>query len=499
MAITVRQLVGIPDLGTRVYAGATGIDREITWAHVSELPDPTEWLDSGELLMTTGLAIAEEPSAQRAYVERLANAGVSGLLIGERMEAPDLSDELAWAAEELSFPVLMTAYEVPFTAIARAVADANTTEQRQLLARTQQIYETVRSAAAAGLSGAELMARLGELVGCGLYVVDPERGFSLLPGTEPPSDVVATLTAAASVRAKPIPALLRLERGSRPAVAMAVPASRPAAMIVLPRGQQETDLTVLRHVTSVAALEVEKETSERERRRRLGSELLGGLLDGRVSPESAGQALAERGLGEEPRVLAACSFEGREIGHSDLHLRLEDQGVSHLLLRRTSLLTVLVPDTPEAIEALREEIDSSVTIGVSDRLRLVSRLQEALRESRWALEGAKAAHKPLVRYGEDTTSHLFLPRTLSEADTLVKHVLGDLIDYDTTHSSCLVESLDSFLSHNRSWKNAAASLHIHKQTLVYRMRRIEEITGRNLNRTDDIVELWLALRAHTGR
>ncbi len=64
-------MVSIPDLRTWVYTGAGGLDREITWAHANELPDPTEWLDSGELLMTTGLGAPKEPTAQKAYVGRL--------------------------------------------------------------------------------------------------------------------------------------------------------------------------------------------------------------------------------------------------------------------------------------------------------------------------------------------------------------------------------------------------------------------------------------------
>jgi PucR family transcriptional regulator, purine catabolism regulatory protein len=71
-------------LRLRLFAGSRGAYREIQWAHASELPDPSEWLDPGALVMTTGLGLAAEPEAQGAYVERLARAGLSGLLIGEQ-------------------------------------------------------------------------------------------------------------------------------------------------------------------------------------------------------------------------------------------------------------------------------------------------------------------------------------------------------------------------------------------------------------------------------
>src|ERR671939_1193134 len=117
MSITVRELIGIADLKTRVLAGAGGLDRKVTWAHVCELPDPTEWLGGGELVMTTGLGVPRRSRAQVAYVERIARAGLSGLMIGDQMCAPKLSARMLAAADELSLPVLLTSYEVPFSAV----------------------------------------------------------------------------------------------------------------------------------------------------------------------------------------------------------------------------------------------------------------------------------------------------------------------------------------------------------------------------------------------
>jgi purine catabolism regulator len=56
-------------------------------------------------------------------------------------------------------------------------------------------------------------------------------------------------------------------------------------------------------------------------------------------------------------------------------------------------------------------------------------------------------------------------------------------------------TLAALLRNDRSAKRTAAELHIHRQTLVYRVRRIEALTARSLSCTQDIVDLWLALRA----
>ncbi|MDQ3410129.1 MAG: PucR family transcriptional regulator [Actinomycetota bacterium] len=493
MSITMAELLEMPDLRTEIFAGESGLGRPVSWAHVCELPDPTEYLASGELLMTVGYTVPEGHEAQVAYMERLADAGLSGLLIADKMHAPTLSGEMAEAADRLSLPVLLTAYDVPFTAISRAVAEANRGDEHARLVQAVKVYETARLAVSESSFGTSLMVRLGEVTRCELYVLDPERGRSLLPEVPgAPGRVTEALTQEVRSRSQPMPAVLRLRTGSRRVLALHVPASRPAVLVAVASGDATPDLSVLRHVATVAALEVEKRVAESERRRRRGAELLAGLVDGRIPTETASHLLSERGLAQEPRLLATYAGEGGKGEDADLHLRLEDRGIPHLLLRRT-LLTALLPATTEAIDAFREEVADSYPIGLSDPLGNTVRAPDAYREARWALESAEASGEYLARYGDGTFSP-FLPRSLSESGRAVEQVLGPVLDYDASQGSELILSLASFLAQDRSWQRAAKGLHIHKQTLVYRMRRVEELTGRRLSRTEDVAELWFALK-----
>ena len=76
----------IRDLDIRLVAGEAGLDRPVRWVHISELADPTPWLSGGELLLTTGMNLAE-PEAQRAFVERLAGARPRGARARRRVRA----------------------------------------------------------------------------------------------------------------------------------------------------------------------------------------------------------------------------------------------------------------------------------------------------------------------------------------------------------------------------------------------------------------------------
>jgi DNA-binding PucR family transcriptional regulator len=134
-------------------------------------------------------------------------------------------------------------------------------------------------------------------------------------------------------------------------------------------------------------------------------------------------------------------------------------------------------------------------VGVSAVAASPDRINDAAREARWALGSwnAHPAGSRVTRYGEGVS--MSMPINLSQADQLIEHVLGSLLRYDAAHQTELVTTLAVFLRSNRSATAASKELHIHRQTLLYRAHRIEELTARSLGRTEDVVELWLALRA----
>lgn len=493
MAITIRELTELPHLRTWLHAGAGGADREVTWAHVCELAEPWEWLSGGELVMTTGLGVPSAPDAQRAYVARLAAVGAAGLTIAERLHSPPLTAEMVEAANALPFPILFTGYEVPFIALERVVADASRGESQRLLARTVRLYDTSRAAAAEGLSGAALVARLADTVGYRAFVVDPRRMRTLLPGgAEPPPGLVSAVAAAGSDRATPFPAYLRVQDGDEHGIALPIPVRRPAVLLAVADRRMSPEIPVLQHVATIAALELERVASDRERERRTGAGLLAGLLERRVAEEASLRELQERRI-TRPFAIVASELPADPTEDAELHHRLGDVGVPALLLDRASVLLALVSDEPRIPEALLAELGPGGRIGVSEPFASPTQAPDAARQARWALEASRGSDAGLVRYGDQALTP-FLPRTLDEARAAVDRVLGPLREYDAAHSTALLASTRVFLAENRSWQRAAAQLEVHKQTLVYRMRRVEELTGRRLDRTEDVAELWLAIR-----
>ena len=79
MPITLRQLCATEQFGLRVLAGHDQLDRTLTWAHVSELPDPTPFLDGGELLLITGVSLPTTAAETTRFVRTLVAAGIAGI------------------------------------------------------------------------------------------------------------------------------------------------------------------------------------------------------------------------------------------------------------------------------------------------------------------------------------------------------------------------------------------------------------------------------------
>lgn len=491
MAITVRELVAIPHLRTRFEAGASGGDRVIRWAHACELASPWEWLEAGDLLMTNGIGFPRRAADQVHYIEQLAAAGMAGVAIGAQLHAPPLTPEAATAADEYRLPVLLTAYEVPFAALTRTVASANRRDDQLRLAKVARIYERVRVAMLSGDDPRTLLARLGDELGCELQVLGCASGRDAFDPRRPlPASLRAALTRALAERGGQVPAVLRIDHDGERLLAVPVPAQR-RALLVARGGDQAPGLALLQHVATIAALELERLTAQRESARRLGAETFGQLLDARLDAAKAQARLAE--LGFDGTAFMIVAFDAGERDDGDLHHRLGEHGLPNLLLARGRTMLVLVPGGESSLATLLSLLPPDARVGVRDGLVDLDRIPDGAREAEWALRSTTSADCRVAHYGEATSP--FLPRTVSEAREAVERVLGPLLRYDAENDSELVRTLAVFLRWNRSWQRAAGELYVHRQSLVYRVRRIEEITGRRLDRTEDVAELWLALRA----
>ncbi|WFB85109.1 MULTISPECIES: PucR family transcriptional regulator [Streptomyces] len=155
------------------------------------------------------------------------------------------------------------------------------------------------------------------------------------------------------------------------------------------------------------------------------------------------------------------------------------------------------------LESVREPLSAGlgdggrVTLGVSAAVHSAEGLRGALEEARHARRVAAARPGRVCAAGhQELASHVlllpFVPDDVRRAFTA--RLLDPLRDYDRRHRAELVPTLEAFLASDGSWTRCANRLHLHVNTLRYRVGRIEQLTGRDLSRLEDKLDFFLALR-----
>jgi len=170
--LTVRDIATLPELSLTVAAGADGLGNEVRWLHVSELADPTPWLEGGELLITTGLGVGDGARTQRDYVRRLAAHDLAGLAFGVGFGFSEPPSGLAAEADRLGFPVVSVPYEVPFIALTKAVATHLANEELERVTHALAVHERLAQTVLEGGGVQTLLAVLSGSVDCSLALVD---------------------------------------------------------------------------------------------------------------------------------------------------------------------------------------------------------------------------------------------------------------------------------------------------------------------------------------
>ncbi|WP_190868788.1 PucR family transcriptional regulator ligand-binding domain-containing protein, partial [Actinomadura sp. RB99] len=167
MPPTLAAVAALPQLGLRSLTGALP-DAPVVWVAVSELEDPTPFLEGGELVLTTGMRLT--PGGAAGYVDRLVGRGVAGLGFAVGVIHPDVPPELLAAARDRGLALLEVPRPTPFIAIGKAVSRMLAAEWYEDVTRAFQAQRELTRAALTG-PGA-LVRRLARLLGGWALLLD---------------------------------------------------------------------------------------------------------------------------------------------------------------------------------------------------------------------------------------------------------------------------------------------------------------------------------------
>lgn len=472
--ISVDQLVAIPSLGLHYLAGQDGGSRLVTWAHACDLKDPWSWYETGDLVMTTCGGLPTSENDQRDWMTLLIGSGVSALVVAPSPTAPQVTDGMLEVAEERGFPVLAASYELHFVSLARTVIESAVESERRRVAAIKRLYEVYwLSLHRRGTLGERLSA-LERTTGWTLEVRDVSSGESVVVGRN------------------------AYERGAVGHAERAEVAMPGVGQLVITAGadvREVADLLLLEHVGGLVALELEHAAAHRDRMRASGEALLAGLLDESIAISAVWPELRHRGMTGAIAVAYWETADGTPLDHQGLHHQLCLQNHAPLLLPRGIGLVGVVPsDDQELLRRVAVTLAPNCAVGMSAPLALNSQVPEAARQALLALRRAHEGGKTVATYDDDPEGGIdLLTSSIESTRRLIAQILGPLIDYDQANEGDLVRSLQVFLANDRVWQTSADQLCIHRQTLSYRLRRVEQLTGLKPTSTKGSALFWLAL------
>lgn len=518
-----------------VVAGQAGLDNDVNWPVALRVRPPAfEPLAGHELALVSieALRLLDESLSLAQLIERLAARGVAGVVV---IGDADLAARRCAEARNLPLLCLPGTEQLAdlAPALSRVIADRRSRLYQLGLDVQYQLAEM--SMTGRGLRG--IVGRLAGLAEREVLLVNPngEALVSASPTEGALAGGVAGIPVAALRDALPgdavhqaEPSIGRLVLPTGPSLATTVVVrDRLAGYLLLFGGAadfDDDDEIVLARASAVCALEMAKQEAVIEAEHRLRGDFFDDLL-------------AENGDGSAESLIGRGRYLGYDLQqpHAVLAIKPDDAGqpadaaiaglareVNEYLTRRKvqgivaprpeAVAVFLALDTAEARtvnqgtvekaaglrDALSRQGAGSVTIGIGSEHAGILGLRVAFQEAAEAAEIGREIFGPgQVTPFADLGAYrlLYTFRGSPELASFCRETLAPLTSYDAKNHSSLVETLDAYFRHDASLGAAAEALHLHRNSLAYRLRRICELTGLDLDNLEDRFRLQLALKA----
>jgi hypothetical protein len=540
--VRVRELLDVPDLGLRLLTDVAGMDRAIRRVYTTDLPDPSRYLTHGDLVLT-GLIWCRMPGDADRFVSALARARVAALGAGEALGK--VPDEVLQACGRHGLPLLAVPAETSFAAVTeevgRRLSGDRATEMTRVLGRRRLLLSAVAEGAGLDamfrLMSRELGAECWLLTGLG----------RVIGGTGPSLPRPLALRLACEylrVGRMPVTEVSVAGEGAGQYSLFGVGGEpRITSWFLACAGSEQDWPHELRESVVELATDVALERARLNAARTGDGKLAEAIVTMLASGGGDGAAPAEiaslmraAGLPPDGRYLVAVvtaetdrvTGPNAERWRCDLAGELVRPAAEDALVAPLGdEIVVLVPapghwapdespdDGAPAAQRLAATIRAAQPLVESDRSRIrlavgVSGPAESVTALPGALHEAGSARRlaalRLAELGgtsaisvvpsDEVASHELLLATVpaSVLRSFRERLLGPLLAYDDQHRAELLPTLREFLACSGSWNACAARMYVHVNTVRYRIRRIEELTGRDLSRLDDQVDFFLALR-----
>jgi PucR family transcriptional regulator, purine catabolism regulatory protein len=510
---TLRQFINDSDLRIHLAADCGDLDADIRWTHVTELPDPRPYLGRGELVVTNGLWLAECSAAE--FAGRLGESGAVGLLFGLRHSVADVPPDLVTACEGTRLPLLVLPADVPFTAVSQKIAESQAAARSARLVESIERRDALIAAASHGgglrhlltvlstsrntpIALANRYGKIVESVFPRLNAADTARMSRAAREGRPDSEI--------GLSDGTVVSLLKVSRRGEPEFTLLY--GRPFSEI---KGIEREEINQL---ISFISIDLSRQRAVSTMRHQFANEVVDMALAGPHRADELASRLRSFNIDPDTDIgVLAVAHRGRRTADGtrvsacvrDFFLARGVPAIAPVVERENIAIVGLGGSGADftdlatsLMSRLRAELRTrDVAVGVARPAPNHLALRMSLLQAREACRSACAG-----RLGDDVSvftssqSHQLLIRMLDDNTRreFSHSVLGPIIDHDRDNHTDLVRSLRIFFANDGRLSRAASKMHVHVNTLRNRLERIQELVGRDINKTEDRMDLFLALQ-----
>jgi hypothetical protein len=512
--VLLRDLLAVPELRLRVlYQPAGAMDRVVRRPYTTDLLDPGRYLSRDDLVMS-GLVWRRSAADSEVFVKALTDAGATALAAGAALLG-SIPDDVVEACRRHGLPLIEVPAEVSFGDVTDHLAAPATAEQRARLSARLGRQRQLLSEIVAGRSLSELAERISQETGHLCRVLTP-GGRHIVSGPFPLDAADIERVTSTFLTAQRLPALAAA-RGEPPYSVFTAGQglqNRLTAWFVVAEGRwpdwNPETVEVLAEFASIAALDRSRLDEGLRATRHIATEAIALACRGGSQLEITTR-LRQAGLDPaQPVIAVVAGFVGRPDLGETIRIVLED-------VAALAGVPVVAPAGEGLVAALLPAADPDIAARVGRALRLLApgaertpiaagisapsapgALSGALEQARYSRQLAELRGGAVsVVTGDEVTSHVLLLAAVPDEvrRAFAARVLGPVLEYDERTSAGLRETLQAFLDSSGSWSRASEMLHVHVNTVRYRIERVEQLTGRDLGRLEDRVDIFLALRS----
>ena len=544
--ITVKEALSL-DVVNRleVVGGREGLDRVIKLVNVIEVPDIMDWLIDGEFLLTTGYSFREYPELMETLIPRMNQAESAGLAIKTKRFMDEIPKQIIDSADQHNMPLLEVPYDLSFSEIIAPILGVVFNKQNKILQKLEQAHKKLMDLALNGSPLEELCKETGKLISNPVAIVDRE-GTIIVNEDCPDKYKFELFFSDGSVEIKQEKLRFGNIKEVKYSLEYAPDTDKPLTIkairipiiadkyeyghmvAVINTPIYEPDILTMERAATIAALEFTKRKAIFEIEKSYYNDFLEILLSadfdnvdeiisrGRVFNIDLQQPttviiINSSGLNEINDIENYMNMNGarsREDLLKTINGFFRQQDINNYIagFKGNNIVIILAADSQQQTELkdtvtemaryliTSTNLGTNINIGVgrvNDDITMISRSYEDARE---ALKIAQLSDTTQVIFFDSLGFYKILSeKNRNELERFIEELLQPVFEYDRNKKGELIKTLETYYDNNRNLKLTSSKIYTHYNTVLYRIKKIEELAGISLDNPDDALNLEIAV------